>query len=106
MKCRITGYVLAGAGFLWAMAFVWPGLHGLCLPFIPPQVHRVYERTAETVPRHHYQQAQHELHLLHLEKRRGLLLPLLMMLAGAVFLDVANRRRRRSQNKALEDTSP
>ena len=107
MTSRIIGYLLLAMGFTLAMAFVWPGLHGLCIPMVPPQVHRTYEETDESIPRHHHQQAQQELNRLHLEKRRGLLLPLLMMLSGAILLDLANRRTRDpSPDRNVDGTRP
>jgi hypothetical protein len=94
MKLRIVGYILVLSSFFWAMSLIWPSLYGQ-YPFMPPREYRVPKDTGEMVSKAALFRHAQTVRELSLDEQANMLYPILLMLSGALMLDLAGRRQRR-----------
>ncbi len=94
MKLRIAGYILVLVGFAWAMSIIWPSLYGQ-YPFIPPREYRIPKDTGEMVSKAALFRHGQTVRELSLDEEAKMLSPILLMLVGALSLDLAGRRQPR-----------
>jgi hypothetical protein len=98
MKLRIIGYILVISGFAWSMNIILPSLYGNYL-FMPAQEYRIPKDTGELVSAHGAFMQQQAIIQITQEKQSRMLYPLLMLLCGGIFLDVAGRIPRKSESE-------
>jgi hypothetical protein len=94
MKLRIAGYILLLVGFAWVMSIIWPSLYGQ-YPFMPPREYRVPEDTGEMVSKAALFRHGQTVRELSLNEQAKMLYPILLILVGALTLDLAGRRQHR-----------
>jgi hypothetical protein len=94
MKLRIAGYILVLGSFVWAMSLIWPSLYGQ-YPFMPPREYRVPKDTGEMVSKAALFSHGQTIRELSLNEQANMLYPILLMVGGALMLDLAGRRQRR-----------
>jgi len=95
MKLRITGYILVLVGFAWAMSIIWPSLYGQ-YSFMPPREYRIQKDTGEMVSKSILVSHGQTIRELSLDEQAKMLYPILLMLVGALALDLAGRRQSRA----------
>ena len=80
------------------MNIIWASLYGN-YSFMPAQEYRMPEDTGEMVSAHAAFMQGQNIILITQEKQSRMLYPLLMLLCGGIFLDVAGRIPKRSESK-------
>lgn len=98
MKLRIIGYILVIGGFTWSINIIWPSLYGN-YSFMPAHEYRIPKDSGEMVSAHEAFVQQQAIIQITQEEQSRMLYPLLMLLCGGIFLDVAGRKPRKSESE-------